>query len=73
MSQMFRGAKSFNQPITMDTSQVTNMDSMFGGASSFNQPITMDTSKVTRMDSMFHIVPGRLTNRSRLTRQKGEY
>jgi len=46
-------SSSFNQPITMDTSKVTDMNSMFAYAKSFNQPITMDTSKVTTMQYMF--------------------
>ena len=53
MNAMFKKASSFNQPITMDTSKVTDMSSMFADASSFNQPITMDTSNVVYVKFMF--------------------
>ena len=53
MRHMFHRASSFNQLITMETSEVTDMDYMFYEALSFNQPITMDTSKVTNMSCMF--------------------
>ena len=29
MSEMFRFASAFNQPLTLDTSRVTDMDKMF--------------------------------------------
>ncbi|EOA07370.1 Hypothetical protein, predicted transmembrane protein, DUF285 family [Mycoplasma yeatsii 13926] len=57
MSQMFRGALYFNQPLgdKFDTSKVINMNSMFERARSFNQPLgdKFDTSNVTNMNSMF--------------------
>ena len=52
---MFFNAKSFNQPLTFDTSSATTLAYMFRGATSFNQPLTFsDTTLVTRMDSMFY-------------------
>ena len=46
---------SFNQPLSLDTSSVTDMDSMFAGASAFNQPLSLDTSSVTDMGYMFQV------------------
>merc|ERR1711935_370557 len=43
----------FNQPLSFDTSKVTNMRHMFQAASVFNQPLSFDTSKVTSMHFMF--------------------
>ena len=40
MSNMFNGASAFNQPLTWDTSNVTNMSGMFLSASSFNRTIS---------------------------------
>ena len=56
MSNMFHGAKFFNQPIgDWNTSNVTDMSGMFMRAESFNQPIeNWDTSKVTNMSYMFY-------------------
>jgi surface protein len=55
MSQMFMGAKKFNQNISgWDVSNVTEMDWMFNGASLFNQNIgTWDVSNVKNMSQMF--------------------
>ncbi|SMC08475.1 BspA family leucine-rich repeat surface protein [Nitratiruptor tergarcus] len=56
MSNLFRDAVNFNQPIgNWDTSNVTDMSSMFWSAVKFNQPIgDWNTSNVTYMGSMFH-------------------
>ena len=55
MSDMFRGAKNFNQPLNnWDVSNVIEMPGMFRDAKSFNQPIgNWDTSNVTIMSYMF--------------------
>merc|ERR1711935_879741 len=45
--------KAFNQPLSFDTSKVTDMSIMFEEASAFNQPLSFDTSKVTTMFRMF--------------------
>ena len=53
MEKMFAQTK-FNQPIYMDTSNVTSMKGMFLGNRSFNQNISaFDVSKVTDMSLMF--------------------
>jgi len=50
-----QGATAFNQPLSFDTSKVTNMGYMFfEGATAFNQPLSFDTSKVTNMGYMFY-------------------
>ena len=46
-------ARAFNQPLSFDTSSVTNMVNMFWGASVFDQPLSFDTSSVTNMANMF--------------------
>ena len=57
--------KAFNQPLSFDTSSVTDMQGMFQAhyrnfysstekASAFNQPLSFDTSKVTNMADMFY-------------------
>merc|ERR1711865_440453 len=53
MNQMFRGAATFNQPLSLDTSSVTTMQNMFMYAYAFNQPLSFDTSSVTTMQYMF--------------------
>ena len=55
MSDMFRGASSFNGNISgWDVSSVTNMNEMFRSASDFNQPLnSWNVSSVNRMDGMF--------------------
>ena len=48
-------AKAFNQPLSFDTSSVTNMGYMFYNAGAFNQPLKFDTSSVTNMKNMFAV------------------
>jgi hypothetical protein len=48
-------ANAFNQPLSFDTSKVTNMFAMFEHAHAFNQPLSFDTSKVTDMGRMFQV------------------
>ena len=45
----------FDQPLSFDTSSVTNMGYMFYGASAFNQSLSFDTSSVTTMSYMFYV------------------
>jgi len=52
MNDMFWFA-TFNNPVPMDTSSVTNMEFMFAETSAFNQPLAWDTSSVTKMGAMF--------------------
>ena len=50
----FAEAKVFNQPLSFNTSLVTNMDNMFNGATSFNKPLNKwNVSSVTDMKFMF--------------------
>ena len=55
MSELFKDADSFNQPIgNWDVSNVTDMNHMFLRAKAFNRPIgNWDVSNVTNMESMF--------------------
>ena len=55
-SNMFRGAKKFNSPITnWDFSDATDMSYMFNGATSFNQNInSWNTQNVEDMSYMFN-------------------
>eukprot|EP00964_Phaeocystis_antarctica_P124350 scaffold88026_cov65-Phaeocystis_antarctica.AAC.1 len=46
-------AREFNQPLSFDTSSVTDMGGMFYDAYAFNQPLSLDTSSVTNMAYMF--------------------
>ena len=50
---MFASASAFNQPLSLDTSRVTNMHVMFREAYAFNQPLSLNTSRVTNMIGMF--------------------
>ena len=52
-SNMLYDAISFNGPVKLDTSQVTNMDRMFQGAQAFNQELNFNTSNVESMGGMF--------------------
>ena len=54
-ARMFRGAKSFNQPIgDWNISNVIDMREMFLEAIAYNQPIgDWDTSKVIQKQGMF--------------------
>ena len=55
MERMFSRNKSFNSTLTMDVSQVNNMNSMFEECTEFNQDISAwDVSNVTTMQSMFY-------------------
>ena len=47
-------ASAFNQPLSFDTSSVTDMTQMFHAAA-FNQPLSFDTSNVTTMHAMFYV------------------
>jgi len=55
MVNMFMGATSFNQPISLwDTSNVTDISYVFSGASSFNQDLnSWDVSNATNAIYMF--------------------
>ena len=46
-------AKTFNSPLTFNTSNVITMECMFQDAASFNQPLLFDTSSVRNMDALF--------------------
>ena len=49
---MFEEARSFNQPLNWDVSNVTDMSAMFYGASSFNQPLNHWGEKVSNVATM---------------------
>jgi len=53
MTSMFSGAASLAQEVTLDTSQVGDMEAMFRDAASFNQPVLFNTSRVATMREMF--------------------
>ena len=56
MSNMFEGARSFNQPLNnWNVSNVTTMKNMFWAAEVFNQPLNnWNVSNVTDMSHMFN-------------------
>ena len=56
---MFSHASAFNQPLSFDTSSVTDMGYTFYPALAFNQPLSLDTSRVTDMGSMFTVLSAR--------------
>ena len=57
MSNMFRGARSFNQPLdNWNVSNVTSMHCMFQGAESFNQPL--NNWNVSNVEDMFNMFQG---------------
>jgi surface protein len=62
---MFRGASSFNQPVTnFDTSKVTSMHGMFNGATSFNQNIyDWQVGQVTDFAYIFNTATGTMSMR----------
>merc|ERR1719410_343753 len=47
MGYMFAITSAFNQPLSFDTSSVTDMEMMFRRAYAFNQSLSFDTSSVT--------------------------
>ena len=47
--------EAFNQPLSLDTSSVTNMRAMFMYTKGFNQSLSLDTSRVTDMSEMFAV------------------
>ena len=53
-AQMFYEIQNFNQPLNIDVSSVTNMDSMFKGCTNFNQDISnWNVANVIHMTSVF--------------------
>ena len=48
-----QGAAKFNQPLSFDTSRVTDLSDMFQNATAFDQPLSFDVSSVTDMSGMF--------------------
>merc|ERR1711865_943997 len=50
---MFKSAVAFDQPLSFDTSKVTDMTSMFVEAGAFDQPLSFVTSEDPSMDNMF--------------------
>ena len=53
MNRMFASA-AFNQPLSLNTSSVTDMHGMFDNALAFNQRLSLDTSSVTDTSFMFY-------------------
>lgn len=54
MGNMFNKARSFNQPLNLNTQNVKNMRGMFYNAESFNQPLNWNVGNVTDMALMFY-------------------
>jgi surface protein len=55
LSQIFRSASIFNQPLSWNTVAVTNMSYMFYAAGAFNQALAFNTLNVTTMFEMFDL------------------
>jgi hypothetical protein len=53
MAFMFSGCTKLNQPLLLNTSEVTTMAFMFDRCGSFDQDLEWDTSRVTNMEGMF--------------------
>ena len=63
MESMFRGARSFNQPLNnWNVSNVKNMINMFNGASSFNQPLNKWNVGKSRRSASRSSAPRRATS-----------
>ena len=55
---MFYSASAFDQPLSLDTSSVTDMQYMFWGALAFNQPLSFDISSITEKYSIAYMFDG---------------
>ena len=74
MYYLLRYTNVFNQPVTFDTSSVTDMASMLESASLINQPLGFDTGSVTTMhEALTNIAQGGtpIKNRNEYINQSG--